>query len=262
MIVIGERINGMFGDVKNAIKERNPEVIRDLACRQEECGASMLDINVGPIAKNEKADAMKWLIEAAQEASKLTICIDTPSFEVMQSSIAAAKNPVVINSSPADPEKLEKYIGLAKEYNAGLILLTMDKSGIPSDVDGRVALGAQGMSQWIEAGLAPEDLYVDPIILPVNCNQQQPLQVMETIRQLKEFSPTSHFNLGLSNLSQGTDKRSLLSRIYLAMCMPAGLDTAIMDPMDKELMDAMITCEMLMNKQIYCDSFLEAYYNK
>ena len=125
--VIGERINGMFEDVKKALVDRDPKPVQELAVLQEKHGASILDINCGPIAKEEKVAAMQWLIEVTQEASKLPLAIDTPSYKVMSESLPKVKNPIVINSSQADPEKLEKYIKLAMEYNAQLILLTMDQ---------------------------------------------------------------------------------------------------------------------------------------
>jgi 5-methyltetrahydrofolate corrinoid/iron sulfur protein methyltransferase len=108
-----------------------------------------------------------------------------------------------------------------------------------------------------EKGLPMERLYLDPIILPCNVAQAQAPQVLETIRQIKILAnPPPRTVLGLSNVSQGTPHRPLINRIYLVMAMTAGLDAAIVDPMDRELMEAVATTELLLNKTIYCDSFL------
>jgi 5-methyltetrahydrofolate corrinoid/iron sulfur protein methyltransferase len=115
----------------------------------------------------------------------------------------------------------------------------------------------------MEAGIPVEDIYLDPIILPVNVTQPQALEALESIREFKILSdPPPKTVVGLSNISQGTDKRNLINRIFLVMAIANGLDAAIVDPMDKELMDAVITAELLLNKHIYCDSFLDAYRKK
>lgn len=262
MIIIGERINGMFNDVKKAIVDKDEDAIKKLALEQEQCGANILDINVGP-ATREQADAMKWLVQCVESVSKLPLALDNPKLSVISEVIPECNNKVIINSTKADPEPLMQYIELCMKHNAGLIGLTMDASGIPSDVDTRVALGATVLMTCLEAGMHNDDIFIDPIILPVNCDQQQPTNVMEMMRQLVMLNdPRPHIVLGLSNVSQGTPNRSLINRIYCSMAIAAGLDSAILDPMDKELMDAVITAEMLLGKQIYCDSYLTAYYGK
>ena len=114
-----------------------------------------------------------------------------------------------------------------------------------------------------EVGLDTSDLYLDPIILPVNVAQAQGIEVLESIREFKLLcDPQPKTVVGLSNISQGTKKRSIINRTYLVMAMASGLTAAIMDPLDKKLMDAAITAELILNKTIYCDSFLEAHRKK
>ena len=105
-----------------------------------------------------------------------------------------------------------------------------------------------------------DDLYVDPIVLPVKASQAGPGVVLECIKQFSVLSdPPPHIIIGLSNLSQGSADRKLINRTFLAIAVGVGLDAAILDPLDTELMDATITAEMLMNRAIYSDSFLKAY---
>jgi 5-methyltetrahydrofolate corrinoid/iron sulfur protein methyltransferase len=179
-----------------------------------------------------------------------------------------AENGVILNSTPlnkkSDEEILDKYIEMAN--NAGpkacIITLTMDKNGVPQDIDTRVAIAAEIVSKAMEKGFATQRLLIDPIILPVRVPnaQVQPgniLSAMDQIRLLAEPAPI--MTIGLSNLSQGTTERSLINRIFLAMGISRGLDSAIVDVLDKDLMNAVATAEMLMNKQIYSDSFLKVY---
>ena len=259
MYVIGERINGMFKNVRSAIEEGDKGVIQELALAQINAGANALDINVGP-AKGDVLGSLNWLIDTVREVTDVTLSIDNPKWSIQQEVIPRLGKGAIINSCKADPEALDKYMGLAVEHGAGLVALTIDKQGVPADIDKRVELGAQIGAKAMEIGLPMDKLYIDPIILPVNVAPKQPQNVLATLQQLKMLSdPPPHLNLGLSNLSQNCNHRPLINRTYLVMALTAGLDAAILDPFDKELMDAIITTELLMEKMIYCDSFLDAH---
>ena len=258
MYVIGERINGMFQDVKQALLDQNPEVIKDLANRQMAAGATALDVNVGPAISDAKG-AMLWLVEAIREVTDAPVVIDTAKWDVMAEVILQVPGKKIINSSKADFDIATQYVGLAAENGAGLIGLTIDADGVPGNVDKRVELGAQLITIAMEGGIEMNDLFIDPIILPVNVAPKNPGHCMQAISQLKSFAnPAPHLVLGLSNVSQRCSNRNLINRTYLAMCISAGLDAAIMDPLDTELMDAGITAELLLEKMIYCDSYLQA----
>jgi len=258
MYVIGERINGMFSDVKRAIKQRDVEPVQDLARRQLAAGATALDINVGPAAADAEA-AMLWLVESVRAVTDAPLVIDTAKWEVMQAVVPQVTGDVVLNSTKADMDTAAEYVALAVENNGALIGLTIDVDGVPGTVDKRVELGAQLITVAMEGGLPMEKLFIDPIILPVNVAPMTPMHCIEAITQLRMFAdPAPHMVLGLSNVSQRCANRELINRSYVAMCIGAGLDAAIMDPLDTELMDAAITAELLMGKMIYCDAFLRA----
>jgi 5-methyltetrahydrofolate corrinoid/iron sulfur protein methyltransferase len=263
MLIIGERLNGMFKRVKKAIAEKNKDEIIAVAKEQLDDGANMIDINVGTAAADQ-AGTMAWLVETVQEAFPGTLLgIDSSKPEVLEAGLKACTNPALINSTTAEDEKLEKLLGLAVEHKADILGLTLDENGIPSQKDERVALGAKILMMAMEMGLDAEQVYLDPVVLPVKFGQDQCLGMIEAIRDIKTAlnDPPPKTAIGLSNISNGAPKnmRSLINRTYLVMCVAAGLDGAIMDPHDTELVDAMITAELLMNKQIYSDSFLKAY---
>ena len=258
MITIAERINGMFLDVKKAIKEKNASIIHELAKRQTEAGATYLDINVGTAAADQ-LDAMRWLVETTQDAVKTPIAIDSQKLDVVKAGLEVVKNEVMINSSQGEPEDLDIYIPLAKKHNAALRCLTMNKDGVPQDVDTRVEIAATIVGKVMEHGMDMDKVFIDPIILPVNVDQKQPGYMLEVFSQIKLLSdPQPHITVGLSNFSQGTKEKSLLNKTMLIMAVAAGLDTALLDVLDTDLMDAGICAEMVLNKQIYSDSFLKA----
>jgi len=267
MIAIGERINGMFTDVKQAIADKDPRPIVDLAKRQAAAGAAYLDINVGTAAADQET-VMKWLVETAQAAVGTPLCLDSQKPAVIQAglSVCDTKRGVLLNSSPlnkkSDAEVLNKYVEMAMSAGGSLIALTMDREGVPQSTDKRVEIAAEIITKCAELGLATDRLFIDPIILPVNVPgaQTQPGAILAAMDQIRLMSdPPPHVTMGLSNLSQGTAERGLINRTFLAMAIGHGCDSAIVDVLDDALVDAVATAEMLLNKQIYSDSFLRAY---
>lgn len=270
MILIGERINGMFNQVKRAIEDKEEGVIKELARKQTEAGANYLDVNVGTAA-SDQAGAMQWLVETIQASCTTPLCLDSQKPDIIEAGLKVAKTDdgILLNSTPvnrkSDEEIFDKYLEMAQRAGAksGLIALTMDKNGIPQDVDTRVALAAEIVQKAMEKGFDTQRLFVDPILLPVNVPnaQAQAGNILSALDQISFLSdPAPHTTVGLSNLSQGASERSLINRIFLAMAVSHGLDSAIADVFDRELMNVVATSEMLMNKQIYSDSFIRAYF--
>ncbi|UCG56037.1 MAG: dihydropteroate synthase [Phycisphaerales bacterium] len=269
MILIGERINGMFTNVKQAIADKDKKVIQDLAKKQTDAGATYLDVNVGTAAADQEA-AMQWLVESIQETCSTPLSLDSQKPAVIAAGLKAvnAENGVILNSTPlnkkSDEKIFDKYMEMAD--NAGpkacIITLTMDKNGVPQDIDTRVAIAADIVSKAMEKGFDSQRLFIDPIILPVKVPnaQVQPGNILAAIDQIRYLSePAPHMTIGLSNLSQGATERSLINRVFLAMAIARGMDSAIVDVLDQDLMNVVATSEMLMNKQIYSDSFLKVY---
>jgi 5-methyltetrahydrofolate corrinoid/iron sulfur protein methyltransferase len=233
--------------------------IEELARRQLAAGADALDVNVGP-TKGKPVDNMLWLIETIQGVTDAPICVDTPKFDVMQQAVKECSNPTIINSTKASAPELDRYVPLAVETGSQLVALTIDETGVPRDVDARVMMGATIVTKAMEHGLDLVDLYIDPVILPVNVAPKQPKAVLGAISQLKLISdPAPNFVVGLSNVSQNCKERSLLNCAFLMMAVGAGLNAAIMDALDKDLMNAAITAEVLLEKQLYCDDYIAAY---
>lgn len=269
MILIGERINGMFTNVKEAIAQKDKKVIQDLAAKQTKAGASYLDVNVGTAAADQEG-TMQWLVETIQETCSTPLSLDSQKQAVIAAGLKVinAENGVILNSTPlnkkSDEEIMDKYMEMANQAGpkANIIALTMDKNGVPQDIDTRVAIAAEIVSKAMEKGFDPQRLFIDPIILPVKVPnaQVQPGNILTAIEQIRLLAePAPHMTIGLSNLSQGTTERSLINRIFLAMTISRGMDSAIVDVLDQDLMNVVATAEMLMNKQIYSDSFLKVY---
>lgn len=258
MLIIGERINGLFKSVSEAIDKRDKNFIQALALEQVKAGAHVLDINTGP-GMDAPEEVMKWLVETVQEVVDVPLAIDTTKIKVMDAGLKACKRKTIINSTTAEEKKFSLLFPLAKEYGSDIICLTLSEKGIPNEVTARAELAMLVVTKSMEYGLSPENIYLDPVVLPVGAAQDQCGKVLEALDMFKAISePAPKTVVGLSNVSNNTRYRSLINRTYLVMLMAHGLNAAIMDPCDKELMDAVKTAEVLLNKKLYCDDYLKA----
>lgn len=264
MIIFSERINGMYRDVRSAIAERNSQVVQDLLRQQLDGGADIIDINIGP-SKGDPVDNFIWLAQTVHEITSKPLSLDSAKADLLVQVVprvreALPDTKLVINSCTAARQYMDKLIPLAVECETSIIGLTMDQDGVPGNVEKRIECGATFLMTALEAGIAPEDIYLDPITLPVNAAFKQQQYVIEGIRQLSMVNdPPPHFIIGLSNVSTKCLLSKLLNRTFLVMCLTAGLDAAIVDSADQDLIDAMITAEVLLGKELYSDEYVKAW---
>lgn len=257
MIIISERINGLFKSVERAIATRDAKKIQELAVEDVKAGANYLDVNTGPGVENSE-EVMVWMVNAIQEVVDVPLCIDTPDVKTMSAGLKAVKGRKMINSTTADEEKMNALFPLAKEYDAEIICLTLNKKGIPNDANARCELALQMITKAMEYEISTENIYLDPLVLPVSAAQDQGPKVLESLTMFKTLcEPAPKTVVGLSNISNNTKERGLINKTYTIMLMAHGLDAAILNPKDEGIMDAIKTAEILLNKKLYCDSYLK-----
>ncbi|RJQ50797.1 MAG: dihydropteroate synthase DHPS [Actinobacteria bacterium] len=261
MLLIGEKINVMSKTIGPAMKERNPEPIVELAKEQIEAGANMLDLNVGPATKKGD-EMMAWLVETVQGAVDVPLCLDTTNPVAMEAGLAAHKGQAMINSTSGDPERMQTMMPLAAQYNAKLIGLALTEKGIPRDANERMSVAVDIMTGCMEHGVDLENLYLDPLVLSITVPgaQYQAMEVVESIKMFRQLNdPPLKTVVGLSNISNGAlpETKPLLDSVFLTMLLDAGLDAAIVDPFEAELMNTMKTIRVLGNETVYCHSYLE-----
>jgi len=255
MIFIGERINTGFKDIKQAVADKDPAPLQAWAKKQTEAGATYLDVNLGAVSA-DPAD-MCWMIETVQDAVETPICIDTNKPNILAEAIKAARPGALINSTTAAAEKLDAMMPVAAENNASIIGLVMDESGAPTSADKRVENAGTIITKAMELGMSPDRVFLDPIVMPLKYKQEQAGQILEATRQFQIFSdPPPHTVCGLSNISNGTTHKGLINRTFLVMAIANGMDAAICDVMDTDLVNAALTAELMMNREIYADSYV------
>ncbi len=241
MYKIGENIHIISPKVKEALAAHDGGFFVDLARRQREAGADALDLNVGP-QKKAGPEVMDWLVDVVQEAVPgMTLSFDTTNLAAIEVGLKKVGANAIINSTSAEEERLANVPPLAAKYGAKLIALCMEKSGIPVSADARVGIAMEKlMPRAQEVGLPMENLLIDPLILTVSGCQEYVPQAIETVRMLKMVAdPPPMTVVGLSNVSNQVpaEMRPLLNRVYMVMLMAVGLDAAIVDPLDKSLME-------------------------
>jgi len=237
MLLIGENLNIISKKIGEALKQRDPEPIRAMAEAQTMAGMDMMDINLGP-ARKEGPELMEWVVKTVQEVTDLPLSLDTMNIEAIEAGLRVHRGKALINSISARPERMAALMPLAKQYGASFIGLTLGPEGIPRDSNERGLLAAQIMAEAAVYDIPEEDIWFDPIVLPINTQQAQLLGCTEFVMMIPELSPASKSTCGLSNVSNGTpaNLRGILNRTYLIMIKRYGIYSAIVDAFDKELM--------------------------
>jgi 5-methyltetrahydrofolate corrinoid/iron sulfur protein methyltransferase len=237
VLLIGENIHIIAPRVKEAIERRDQAVIQDLARRQVEAGAGVLDLNIGPQRKLGH-EVMPWIVQAVQDVTDVPLSLDTTNLAAMESGLEVCRGRAFLNSASADPERLDAVMALAGRYGAKVVALTMGVDGIPTTADGRAAIALEALLPAAERnGVAVTDVFLDPLVLTVTCNQDVARESVEAIRMFKILSdPPPMTTVGLSNVSNGcpAETRPLINRVMLVLLLGAGLDSAIADPLDSE----------------------------
>jgi 5-methyltetrahydrofolate corrinoid/iron sulfur protein methyltransferase len=247
MYMIGENIHIISPRVKEALAERDGGFFVELARKQQAAGADALDLNIGP-QKKSGPEVMDWLVDCMQEAVPgMTISFDTTNLAAIEVGLEKLDGGAIVNSTSAEEERLANVPPLAAKYGAKLIALCMEKSGIPVTADARVGIAMEKLiPRAQEVGMPIQDLMVDPLVLTVSGCQEYVPHAIEAVRMLKMVAdPPPMTVVGLSNVSNAVpaEHRPLLNRVYMVMLMGAGLDAAILDPLDDDLMQVIETVE-------------------
>ncbi len=241
MEIIAERITVTTKRIAEAMKARDIAPIMELAKVQNEAGCDFIDVSIGPATK-DGSELMPWIIESIQKEVDKPICIDTTNIAAMEAGLKAHKGSgrPIINSASGQTGRKEEMFEMAAKYNSQVIALCMTDDGIPRDANERTAVAFDLLTTAQGLGIDPQDIYLDPLILPVSVQQEQAMESVESIRMFKELSdPPTKSTVGLSNIYNGCPEeiKPWVGGTYLALLEEAGLTTPITDPGDKELFD-------------------------
>jgi 5-methyltetrahydrofolate--homocysteine methyltransferase len=258
MKIIGEKINGTRKTVAAAIAKRDAEFIQNLAKKQVEGGAYWLDVNAGTHPDRE-VDDMLWLIDLIQDVSDVPLSLDSANPKALTAAISKVKKTPLINSISGEPERLKNALPIVAQHGCEVIALAMDDQGIPNDVDGRLAVVRKLFEATRAANVPDEKVYVDPLVMTIATNTAASGVTLDTIRAVHAEFPQAHISLGLSNVSFGLPVRSLVNRTFLTLAIAAGMDTAIIDPNDREMRAALFATDLLLGNDKHCLNYTRAF---
>jgi cobalamin-dependent methionine synthase I len=262
MLVIGENINASNPSVAKAIAGRDRGFLEGLAKAQAEAGADFIDVNAGAgqDARERGSESMEWLVELVQAATEKPLAIDSDVPSVMEAALSRYRGEnVIINSVTAEPERLASIGALAAERKSWLVALAIGTEGIPDTVEKRLAACELIMNHMTRLGMTAEQVFFDPLVLPIAVDSSQGLVTLKTIEQVKSRYPGVRTVMGLSNVSYGLPNRKLVNRGFLLMAAHAGLDAAILDPLDAKTMSLVKVADMLTGNDPFCKDYIRAH---
>lgn len=258
MLIIAERINSSRKYIAQAVSSRNRGFIESEAKAQAEAGADYIDVNAGTFVGKE-AEHLKWLVEVVQGVTDLPLCIDSPDPGVITEILPLVDKTPMINSITLEPQRLEGILPLVAQSGARVIGLCQSEDTMAETAEDKVRLAGELVEKVTEAGIPLDLLYIDPLVYPVATNPQSAVATMGAINTIMKEFPGVHTTCGLTNVSFGIPNRKLVNRSFLTAAVCYGLDSAILDPTDKELYGALRASLVITGRDEYCMGYITAF---
>lgn len=234
-VLIGERINPTGKKLfKEALREKNYDYILKEGIAQEEKGADILDVNVG-LPEIDEAEVLTHTVKLLQSVTNLPLQIDTSSADAMESALRVYNGKPLINSVNGKCQSMAEIFPLAKKYGGVVVALTLDETGIPDTVEGRMAIAKKIIKTAEEYGIEKKNLIFDPLAMTISSDSKSASVTLGCIREFAQMGIKT--SLGVSNVSFGLPNRSIINSTFFAMALSCGLSAAIMNPHSKEMMD-------------------------
>ena len=245
MKAIGENLNVINKKIGAAFKEKDPKPIREMAEKEAQAEVDYIDINLGPARKGGE-ELMTWVVETVQEVTDIPLCLDTSNIDAMAAGMKVCKQKPIMNSIMVRPERYEKMLPLCAEHGANMIALMWGPNGMARDANERAELTTELLMAAQGFGIPMVDIWVDPIITPVNIQQDQLMNNLAFFEMLPDIvaaldpegGPIKSTN-GLSNVSNGVPDhlRPILNQTYMCMLARKGMYSSIVDAFDPIIMD-------------------------
>jgi cobalamin-dependent methionine synthase I len=257
MLIVGERINTSRKPVNEAVEKRDAAYITADVQKQVKAGADYIDVNAGSRIGSEMED-LGWLVDVIEAAVNVPLALDSPDPKVLLAMMKRVKQNPMINSTTAEASRFEAMKAVVQERECDLVALCMDERGIPRSVDQILGNASSLVQNLTKLGMSIEKIHLDPMIQPISVNKENGTLAVETIRRLHREFPGAKTICGLSNISFGLPNRFLVNRLFMVLCIGAGLTGALVDPLDQKMMTNLLVTETLVGKDNFCLKYLKA----
>ena len=258
MIIIGEKINGTRKEVAAAIEAMDEEKIRMLARTQAEAGANYIDVNAGATPDIEP-ETLKWLVNLVQDEVDVPLSLDSPNPEALRAAMGEVNQTPLINSVSGEKDRIKNVLPIVVEHKCPVILLAVSDSGLPKGIDDRMEVIRYLIGLAREHKIPDDKMFIDPLIMTISTGNEHGNIALSTMKAVREEFPQVHLTGGLSNISFGMPVRGILNQSFISMAIAAGLDSAITDPTDRNMLATLLAGETLIGKDPYCKNYNGAY---
>lgn len=255
MIIIGEKLNGSIPSVAKAIADKDAELIKERARKQAEAGATFLDV-CASVEEDVEVETLKWMIDLVQEVTDTPICVDSPSAKSCVAAIPFCKRPGLVNSVSLEGDKIDRIFPVIADTDWECVALLCDNDGIPDSVERRMKVFHGIMEKAKEYGIAPSRLHIDPLVVTLSTDETALTVFADCCRQIKAEYPEIHITSGLSNISFGLPVRKNINQAFMVLAMNAGMDSAIVDPTNKNMIGMIYATDALLERDEYCLNYI------
>ena len=257
-VMIGERINPTGRKIlAEEMKVADYSRVEADAIAQVAAGAQMLDVNAGIPLADEPA-ILAESIRRIQAVVDVPLSIDSSIIEALEAGLNAYQGRPLVNSTTGETEVLERVLPLVKKYDAAVVAISNDETGISEDPNERFKIAKKIVEHAADYGIKPQDVVVDPLVMPIGAISQAGNQVFDLVRRLRAELKVNT-TCGASNVSFGLPQRSGINNAFLPMLIAAGMTSAIVNPLHPELVQAIRAADVLTGVDVGCTSWIAAY---
>lgn len=261
MLVVGELINASRKPIAAAIEAQDAEAIQKVARDQYDAGADYIDVNAG-IFVGQEAEYLEWLVKIVQEVVPAPCCIDSPDPKAIERALAVHQGTAMINSISLEKERFDAMLPMLAGTELKVVALCMSDEGMPETCADRVQIADRLINSLVQKGIPIGNIYVDPLVQPVSTKSTFGVEFLNAVEEIMTKFPGVHTICGLSNISYGLPVRKLLNQNFAVMAIAKGLDSLIINPLDRQMMANLIAAETLAGRDDYCMNYLKAYREK
>ena len=258
MLIVGERINASRKAVRAALEQMDAGTIQAEAAAQAQAGAHYIDVNGGTFPGREP-ELLAWLVDTVQQATDRPLCLDSSDPAALAAALRRVQRPApMLNSITLEGARFERMLPLAREFRTKVVALCQGER-VATTAQQKVDTASRLVERLAGAGVALDDIYVDPLVFPLATDTGAGTAALEAFREIALRFPGVHTICGLTNVSHGLPARKLINRAFLVSALGAGLDAAILDPTDRELMAALHAAQAVLGRDEYCLGYLKAF---
>jgi len=261
MIIVGEHINASRKAVSTAIEAQDTAEIKKLARDQFEAGAHYIDVNAG-IFVDKEAEHLQWLVRTVQSEVQAPCCLDSPDPRAIEAALMVHTGTAMVNSISFEKARFDAVLSLIAGTNLKIVALCMSDEGMPDTAEKRLAIADKLVNGLVQKGVKVGDIFVDPLVQPLATKTSYGIEFLTAVEQIMNRFQGVHTICGMSNISFGLPERKFLNQTFMVMAIARGLDSAVLNPLDKKLMAGVIAAEALMGRDNFCMNYLKAYRGK